>query len=193
MSSGILKNIDRLACFFAGKEKLLRVVAIIAALGFLLTIWLLRDRVAELRAVGYPGVFLLSFLGSSTMFLPVPGLLSICAVAVLLNPLIVGIVGALGETLGELTGYTLGYGGRSAIESNELYLKVQKFMEKRGTLLLFAVSTIPNPIFDIVGVAAGVTRMPIARFLIIVFIGKTIKSIGVAYACYYGVSFLPWM
>ena len=66
-------------------------------------------------------------------------------------------------------------------------------MERRGTLAVFLVSIVPNPFFDIIGIAAGGTRFPLRRFLITVWAGKSLKGLMVAYSCSYGVSLLPWV
>ena len=50
----------------------------------------------------------------------------------------------------------------------------------------------PNPLFDLVGIAAGGTRYPVVRFLMVVAAGSVIKNVSVAWACSLGVELLPW-
>ena len=126
------------------------------------------------------------------MLLPVPGLLSICGVSIVLNPAVVGLLGGVGETAGELSGYAVGYGSQGVIARRRFYATVATWMQRRGTLVLFLASAIPNPLFDVVGIAAGATRFPLVRFLAIVWVGKSVKSLMVAYTCFYGIQFLPW-
>ena len=184
---------SRLATFWTRNERQLQAAALAGAVGLAAAVWLLRGTLASVKVVGYPGVLFFSFLGSSAMLLPVPGLLSICGASLLLAPLAVGLVGAVGETLGELSGYAVGYGGQSFVENRRFYIRVRDWMETRGTLVLFIVSAIPNPVFDVVGIAAGATRYNLRRFLAVVFVGKTIKSIAVAEACFYGIKLVPWL
>jgi uncharacterized membrane protein YdjX (TVP38/TMEM64 family) len=66
-------------------------------------------------------------------------------------------------------------------------------MDRRGTLVLFVLSIIPNPVFDFVGIAAGSTRYPFRRFVLIVFSGKMLKGLIVSYTCSFGLSLLPWV
>ena len=66
-------------------------------------------------------------------------------------------------------------------------------MERRGTIVMFVVSIIPNPLFDLVGVTAGSVRFPLPRFLAAVWAGKTIKNLIVAYFCTDVVTLLPWI
>jgi membrane protein YqaA with SNARE-associated domain len=166
-------------------------IALLAAL-VILTAWYTRGFILSLRA-GYLGVFLLNLFGSATMIVPVPALISVCGFSTVLFPLAIGLVAGTGETIGEITGYALGFGGGVVIENRRFYPRLQRMMAERGGLVIFLVSIIPNPVFDIVGIAAGGLRYPVHRFLAIVFVGKVIKGTLIAYACYYGYSILPWV
>jgi membrane protein DedA with SNARE-associated domain len=42
------------------------------------------------------------------------------------------------------------------------------------------MSTVPNPAFDIVGLAAGAVQMPMRSFFLSVFAGKVIKDMWLA-------------
>ena len=113
-----------------------------------------------------------------------------CTAGALLNPLYVGLIAGSAGTLGELTGYYLGYSGQGVVEGNRFYVKTEGWMRRRGLLLLFLVSLIPNPFFDVVGIAAGALRYPIWRFLGVVLVGKGMKFLIFAYACAYSVEWL---
>lgn len=156
-------------------------------------VWALRGYISSIQAVGYPGIFLLSLLGSVSMVLPVPGLISVCGASVVLDPFLVGIVAGAGETIGEASGYAVGYGGGSVVERHRAYPKVKRWMEERGVLVIFAFSAVPNPVFDFVGVAAGAVRYPLLRFFGIVLLGKVLKGVVVAYTCDFGITHLPWV
>ncbi len=180
---------------YAGSEPR-RSALIIAAVALLvLVVWLLRSWWVniEWRDLGYPGVFLLSFLGSFSMVLPVPGLISLCASGGFLNPYVAGVFAGVGEAIGELSGYAVGYGGKAVVEKHALYQRVRVWMGRRGALIIFLVSLIPNPLVDVVGIAAGATRYPLVRFLGIVLVGKILKGVAIAYACHAGFQLLPWL
>ena len=135
-------------------------------------------------------MFLISVIGNATVFLPVPSLAVVFAGGSVLNPLLVGLIAGLGEPLGELTGYLAGYGGSAIVQDRQRYERLQGWMERRGFLTLFVLSAIPNPIFDLAGITAGMLKYPVGKFLIACFLGKTIKSFGVAYL---GSVSLPWL
>jgi len=95
---------------------------------------------------------------------------------------LVGVVAGLAEALGEFTGYAAGYGGRIIFQERPEYQWLQRWMERRGVLVMFVMSVIPNPLFDIAGAAAGVVRMPMGRFFLAVLAGKIIKDVYLAAA-----------
>ena len=56
------------------------------------------------------------------------------------------------------------------------YRVLDRWMHRHGTVTVFGLSVIPNPVFDIAGFMAGAVRMPIWRFAGTVFVGKAIKN-----------------
>jgi len=99
-----------------------------------------------------------------------------------LPPLLVGLAAGVGEALGELTGYAAGFGGRAVIEDQRAYDRLADWMQRRGGITVFVLSVFPNPFFDLAGIAAGTLRYPLWRFLLVCWLGKTIKTIVVAWA-----------
>jgi len=156
-------------------------------------LWFQRDAINDIGFVGYPGVFFLSLLSSGGFIFPVPGVASACALSLTLVPAFVGTLNGVGETIGETTGYAVGYGSRAAIEQRRFYATAKRWMDRRGTLVLFILSIIPNPVFDFVGIAVGSTWYPFRRFVVTVFAGKMLKGLIVSYSCSYGLSLLPWV
>ena len=151
--------------------------------------FLLRDQFT-LDQVGYGGVALSALVASGGIIVPVPALATVCTASAFLNPLLIGLIAGFAETLGETTGYFLGYSGRAVITKTRIYQRMEGWMRRRGWMLLFLISVIPNPIFDIIGVAAGALRYPLWRFLAVVLVGKLIKFLTFAYACTYSIEWL---
>ena len=158
-------------------------------LGAILCALLLRDHFGA-SEVGYGAVALSALVASAGLLIPIPALATACATAIFLNPFLVVIIAGCAESAGELSGYYLGYTGRDALAKNRVYQSLQKLMLRWGWVLLFVVSLIPNPIFDVVGVASGALRYPIWRFLVVVWAGKILKFTIFAYACKAGADWL---
>ena len=163
-----------------------RVLVIFVVLGISVAIFALREQLVQLAALGYAGVFLISLLGNATIILPAPSLALVFAMGGVLNPLLVGLVAGVGEALGELTGYAAGFAGRAVIEDYQTYQRLVGWMERRGGITVFVLSAIPNPFFDLAGIAAGTLNFPVGRVLLCGWLGLTLKSTVVAFAGAYG-------
>jgi membrane protein YqaA with SNARE-associated domain len=166
--------------FWTGK--LFRFLVVLLVLAISVLIFSFRDQFAELAAIGYPGIFLVSMLGNATIILPAPSLALVFAMGSALPPLLVGLAAGAGSALGELTGYAAGFGGRAVIEDQKLYRRLEAWMQRRGGITVFVLSVLPNPFFDLAGIAAGTLRYPLWRFLLVCWLGKTIKTTLVAWA-----------
>jgi membrane protein YqaA with SNARE-associated domain len=143
----------------------------------------------NIETAGYTSLWFLAFISAALIFLPISALAAVCvAVAVDLNPFMVALVAASAEAVGEMTGYLAGMGGKAIFDRNRFYLRFKNLFSRYGGLILFCGSMIPNPLFDIMGVAAGSILYPVRKFLLLVFIGKTIKFTWVGLGCYYGVT-----
>jgi membrane protein YqaA with SNARE-associated domain len=162
--------------------RLFRLLVVVLVLGLSVAIFVYRERFVDLALLGYPGIFLVSLLGNATLILPAPSLALVFAMGGVLPPVWVGLAAGLGSTLGELTGYAAGYGGRAVIENRVAYERMQVWMRRRGAVTLFVLAVIPSPLFDLAGIAAGTLRYPLWRFLLVCGLGKTIKTVLVAWA-----------
>jgi membrane protein YqaA with SNARE-associated domain len=164
------------------RGKLFRVLIVALVLALSVAIFAFRDHFADLAALGYPGIFLVSLLGNATIVLPAPSLALVFAMGSALSWPLVGLFAGVGESLGELTGYLAGVGGRAVIEDEKAYRRLVSWMERRGGITIFVLSAIPNPFFDLAGIAAGTLRYPVWRFLLFCWMGKTLKTTLVAWA-----------
>lgn len=163
-------------------SKLFRFLVVLLVVGVSVAIYGFRDKFTELAAVGYSGIFVVSLLGNATIILPAPSLALVFAMGSALPPVLVGLAAGAGEALGELTGYAAGFAGRAVIEDYKMYARLAAWMQRRGGITVFVLSVFPNPFFDLAGIAAGTLRYPLWRFLLVCWLGKTIKTTFVAWA-----------
>ncbi len=153
----------------------------------------------DLESLGYPGVFIANFLGTATLFFPVPGLTAagqalIVALSDNLNPNLVALLGGSGMALAELTAYGAGRGLRELSSEREMPVKgvvgrclryaagvIDRLMLNYGVPTLFILSALPNPLFEFAGVTAGAVRMNLWKFLAPVVVGKMLRAFLLAY------------
>ncbi len=135
------------------------------------------------QALGLLGVLLTAFFGSVTVFVPSPAIFSIGVAGGYYNPLLVGLFAAIGSTIGDATGYLIGYSADKATEFEKrkiLYGLLHFTLEKYGVIIILLFSIIPNPFFDGLGILAGFAKYPIKKFLVYVFIGRVLRFYIVA-------------
>jgi len=169
---------------------LARVAALAAVIGITVYIFSIRDQVASLQGYGYPGIFILSLLANATLVLPAPGVAITFAMGAVFHPLGVALAAGAGSALGELTGYLAGFSGQAVVSQSRLYVRLEGWTRQYGGLTILVLSFIPNPVFDMAGAAAGVLRMPVGKFLLWTWIGKTLKMLLFAYA---GAGSVGWL
>lgn len=167
-----------------------RLLSLAAVIAITLYIFSIRDRAAQLAVYGYPGIFLLSILANATLFLPAPGVAFVFSMGAVFPPLPVALAAGAGAALGELSGYLAGFSGRAVLERSSRVERLEQLMRRYGALTIMVLALIPNPVFDVAGIIAGILRMPAHKFLFYCWIGKTLKMLAFAFAGAYAVQWL---
>jgi uncharacterized membrane protein YdjX (TVP38/TMEM64 family) len=172
---------------FGWKEAL----ALLTSLVITVVIVLFRDRLQGLEELGYLGAFLVMLLTSATLIMPIGGLAIVFVLGgALPHPWVLAIVAGLGASLGEFTGYLVGYSGHNVLARTKMYKHIHGKVMDHATWTIFFLAVIPTPLFDLAGIAAGALRLPWWRFFVPTLAGKTIKMIVVALAGAYSVSWI---
>lgn len=161
---------------------IIRAVVLIAVIALTVVLLVNRERLQELQVYGYPGIFLFSILANATILIPVPGVMFTSAMGAVFNPFWVSIAAGTGAAIGELSGYLAGFSGQAVVEDSARYDKVVHWMEKYGDITILALAFIPNPLFDLAGIVAGILKMPVGKFLFYCVIGKILKMMVFAFA-----------
>lgn len=167
------------------RERLYQILSVILVLSLSAVLIWQKDRLASLSSYGYIGIFFVSLLGSSSIILPLPSLFLVFTCGAIFNPLLVGIISGVGASIGEITGYMLGYGGRIAVDKNRYYEKFVIWMKKWGGFTIFTLALIPNPLFDIAGAVAGMLKYSLWKFMLFGLLGRLPKHIFFAFFGYW--------
>jgi len=158
------------------------VVALTLGIGFLAVRF--APALAGLATYGYFGIFGLMIVSGGSIFFPVPGMMSVLTAGTLpgWNPLLVGLAAGLGNSIGEVTGYIAGRSGRTFMNADEspFFQRADRYLRRFGFPALVIFAAIPNPVFDVVGIAAGCLGYSLKRFWLACAIGNTIKYTSMA-------------
>lgn len=139
----------------------------------------------DVALIAYITVFISSILANMTIIAPVPFAVAIMiSAASQYNPVLIALCGALGGSLGELSGYFTGrLGKRIAIPDSIVgYKKIEGWIRKYGVFAITILALQPVIPFDIGGLVAGTARMPLFYFLPALFTGKFPKYVILVYA-----------
>jgi uncharacterized membrane protein YdjX (TVP38/TMEM64 family) len=169
---------------------ILRWLSLLTVLGLSALLFAFREKLEGMTAYGYPGIFLFALLSNASILLPMPGLAVVFSMGGVFPPLGVAIAAGTGGALGELSGYMAGFSGQAVVERIDVYERIAPWIQKYGVLAIVFLSAIPNPFFDLAGIAAGAMKMPLHHFLLACWIGQLTKALTFAYA---GSASLQWL
>lgn len=147
------------------------------------------DYVREIRSWGYLGILIINVFAGATMIVPVPALPIVFTMGSILNPAAVGAAAGLGEAIGAIFIYLQGYGGRAIVPDvakNRYVARLISWVERRGTIAVFMMSSVFDPFFYPVTVAIGMLKFQLWKFFLATWAGKTVKGMIVACLGYFG-------
>jgi membrane protein YqaA with SNARE-associated domain len=142
--------------------------------------------IGGLASTAYLVVFAATLVSNASILAPVFIYVSLMiAAARFLDPVLVALVASVAGALGETSGYYAGYLGKRIIhlENTPGYEKLVGWMNKHGPWGILLLSLQPVLPFDIAGLLAGASKMPLWKFLLPCWGGKFPKYLV---ACYLG-------
>ncbi len=157
------------------------ILEIVFGIAIVVTVFLLSDQLKTLQEFGYVGVFVISLLSAATIFIPTPGWAIVAAMATVLNPIYVGFVAGIGSGLGEISGYIIGKGASDTTNINERFKSWKEWIRKNDFFAVAILAFIPNPAFDVAGLAAGALGIPLWKFLTACIVGRTLRYVLLAF------------
>jgi len=170
---------ERLKKRFVPVLTLLLIIALVVGVFFFYRNY--PDRVSDLKNYGYLGIFLISLILNATIIFPVGNVIVIATLgAALPSAPLVGLIGGVGAAIGEMTGYMAGYTGRTIVQRQKTYIRLERWVKKWGVLAVFVLSVVPF-FFDLAGIAAGALRLPVWKFWIACWLGRTILYVIIAH------------
>ena len=148
--------------------------------------------IATISRLGYGGIVLLMAIESACIPLPSEVIMPFAGYLVSTGEMVlwkVALAGAVGCVVGSIPAYYLGaYGGRPVLEKYGRYLLISQrdlnladhWFQHYGEITIFVGRLLPV-IRTFIAFPAGVSRMPMGRFLIYTFVGSYIWSWALAW------------
>jgi membrane protein DedA with SNARE-associated domain len=162
--------------------------------------------VVHIEKYGLLGVFIFALIaGSVVNFIatPFPYWLLVFTVPSLLAPswgalapLWVGLLSALGASLGQLLTFLVGYSGSRLYHKftvnidNRHYNRALGWAQRHGSWAVFVMSALFNPIHLPMTLAIAALRYPPLKFFVFSLLGNLVKSLFIAYCGYFGLASL---
>ena len=159
------------------------------------------DEIAELKQYGYLGAFLVAFIAGSSIPTPISYLALTFFLGSVLDPNMVGLIAGAGAGIGGTLVFLLGRGGRRLFPglsnysldqqaSNKVGPRFFRWAQKRGSLVVFVMSAMLNPVFAPMAIAMGALKFRLVKFFILCLAGNILKALIIAYAGYFGIGFI---
>jgi len=164
------------------------------------------DYISPLQNYGYLGAFFFGFLAGSSLPLPLPYLVVTFTLGGVLNPALVGVASGFGAGIGGTLVYLFGRGGRKLLPKFGLFSpdsnqapsprvsRLLDWAERRGSLVVFIMSAMLNPMFAPMAITLGALRFRLTKFFLWCSAGNIVKSLFIAFCGYYGLgTLLRWL
>lgn len=164
------------------------------------------DYISPLQNYGYLGAFFFGFIAGSSLPLPLPYLVVTFTLGGVLNPALVGIASGLGAGIGGTLVYLFGRGGRRFFPKlgpfhpdaeqtpSPRMARFLKWAHLRGSIVVFVMSAMLNPVFAPMAITMGAIRFRLAKFFLWCSAGNIVKSLFIAYCGYFGLgALLRWL
>lgn len=200
-----VKEVKEVRHHWSKKEILIGVVAIMATIGLCVAGVYYRDSLMNTTYVtrfGLLGVLVVAFIAGSTFSvtaIPVPYWVVVFTLPGLMSAqwgwwsaIWVGLVSALGASLGQLITFMIGYGGRGLSEkltskiNSRFYDRAMNWAQRHGSWAVFLMSAMVNPLHLPMTIAIATLRYPPHKFFIFCFLGVAVKSLVIAFCGYFG-------
>lgn len=166
-------------------KKSLSIVILIVSFILSTAIFIFRDNFRDLQNLGLLGIFLINFFSSATFFVSGPAFLTVIAGGAIYPPLLVALVSSFGTSFGDMVSYLFGHSGRHLALVNlrkKIWFKIfEDIFRKYEAIAIFMFAIIPNPLFDAVGLFAGVFGMNPIKFFLIMFTGRFARDVLLAF------------
>ena len=180
--SGAIKKQKRL---LSKKGKLIAILILAILMVSIILAFVFRENIEVINTINrysLIGVLAISLVACSPISMtaiPIPYLFMIFTLPTVLAdkwgifaPIWVGAAAAFGATMGQALTFMIGYGSRN------------------GNTAVFAISAVPNPVHLPITLALGAVKFSPRNWVLLSLAGNLVKCMVIAFAGYFGVTFI---
>jgi membrane protein YqaA with SNARE-associated domain len=155
---------------------------------------------------GLLGLFVISLFAGSPIPIPTPSMILTFTLGSILNPALVALVSAFGNSCGQALVYWTGRGGNAFYKNLGLSFKidenssswlgkvmrklsfprVREIARRRMLWAVFILGMYPNPLLMPIIMGMGAARYNFWKFFVVVFAGKFMEAAILSYLGYFG-------
>jgi len=191
------------------KQILISVVSLVATILLCVAAIYYKDYLFNTKYIaqyGLLGMLMTAFLGGSFLSIvavPVPYWLLVFTLPSILAPqlkmaapIAVGVTSGFGAGLGQSLTFMIGYGSRDLSQkmvftfNKNLYIKATDWAQRHGSLAVFFMSAIINPLHLPMTLAMASLRYSGWKFCLFSLVGNMVKSTFIAFCGYFGLTSL---
>ena len=164
------------------------------------------EHIDQLQPHSYYGLFIISFLATAPVPVFIPNAIIVFMLGTLLNPLLIGLIGGLGSTTGNLLTY---FTGRAGIKFFSSFISIvspenqpagrlrrianrvkatkwYRLAQQRRLLALFIMSCLLTPLLTPMVLSLGAARVTLWKVMLVSWAGQTLQAIILAYLGHHG-------
>jgi membrane protein YqaA with SNARE-associated domain len=132
----------------------------------------------------YLGAFVVTLLANALIAVPIPYIPIVAHIGATAElPALVILLAALGSVLGESVAFLAGRAELGLVSEQPIYKRLHRLAQRPllTSALLFAFAAVPNPIFDVGGLAAGAVGVQYRVFFLAVFAARLIRIAAIVW------------
>jgi membrane protein YqaA with SNARE-associated domain len=156
----------------------LAIVGIVFLVAFNIAVYFAPIDYSAFTSFAYLGAFIVTLLANALIAVPIPYIPIVAHIGATAElPWLVVVLAALGSVLGESVAFLAGRLELGLVSEHPIYRRLHRVAQRPllAGVLLFAFAALPNPIFDVGGIAAGAVGVPYRVFFVAVLAARLVR------------------
>jgi membrane protein YqaA with SNARE-associated domain len=160
------------------------IAGIVFLVAFNVAVFLAPIDYSAFTSFAYLGAFVVTLLANALIAVPIPYIPIVVHIGATADlPALVVFLAALGSVLGESVAFLAGRAELGLVSEQPIYKRLHRVAQRPllAGAVLFAFAAIPNPVFDVGGLAAGAVGVPYRLFFSAVFAARLVRIAAIVW------------